>query len=84
MKKINVEICFGTTCFVMGGSQLQELESALPEELKERVNILPQNCMGLCRDEKFNQAPYAKINGQVIDSATIDRIINTIKKAVHE
>lgn len=84
MKKVDVEICFGTTCFVMGGSQLQELESALPEKLKEKVNILPQNCMGLCREEKFNQAPYAKVNGQIVDSATIDKIIDSIKKAVDE
>ena len=29
-KKIEIEICLGTTCFVMGASKLQELETLIP------------------------------------------------------
>ena len=32
--KILVELCFGTTCFVMGASKLQELESLIPPQYR--------------------------------------------------
>ena len=36
--KILVELCFGTTCFVMGASKLQELESLIPPQYKKYVD----------------------------------------------
>jgi len=84
MKKIDVEICFGTTCFVLGGSHLQELESSLENELKEKVNIIPKNCMGLCTDEKYNKAPFVKVNSHIIGNATVEKVINRIKSELHE
>ena len=84
MEKINVDICFGTACFVLGGSQLQELENALGSELREKVNITPQNCLGLCNNNEFNHAPYVKVNGHIIDGATIEKVINKIKSELYE
>ncbi len=84
MKKVDVEICFGTTCFVMGGSHLQELENRIGKDLKDIVNIIPQNCMGLCKDEKYNQAPYVRVNGQIVDAATIEKVIDKIKREIDE
>jgi NADH:ubiquinone oxidoreductase subunit E len=84
MEKIKVEICFGTACFVMGGSHLQELENALENELKDKVEIIPQSCLGLCNSREFNQAPYVKVNGDVVDGATIDKVINKIKSVNNE
>ncbi|MBF9016576.1 MULTISPECIES: NAD(P)H-dependent oxidoreductase subunit E [unclassified Oceanispirochaeta] len=84
MKKIDVEICFGTTCFVLGGSHLQELENSLDNDLKEKINIIPQNCLGLCKNENYSQAPYVKVNGQIIDRATIEKVINKIKCEINE
>lgn len=84
MKNIDVEICFGTTCFVLGGSHLQELENALENDLKERVNIIPQNCLGLCKDERYSRAPFVKVNGQIIDGATVEKVINKIKSELNE
>ncbi len=81
MKKIDVEICFGTACFVMGGAQLQDLEAELDSELKEMVNIIPQNCMDLCGNDMYRKAPFARIDGEVVDGATIDKILMKIKQA---
>ena len=33
--KIKVEICLGTTCYVLGSFRLSALEEQLPPELKE-------------------------------------------------
>ena len=53
MRKIQVEICTGTACFVMGASELMLLEEKLPESLKDKVEITGSTCMGNChRDRK--------------------------------
>lgn len=79
-KKIRVDICLGTTCFVMGASKLQELESLLPLELKGNVDIYAHTCLGLCQNTEFMQAPFVKINNVVVDKATVEKIIDKIKE----
>ena len=37
MAKVNVKICMGTTCFVMGASQLQELVDIVNKRYGEDV-----------------------------------------------
>ena len=36
MEKISVKVCLGTTCFVMGGSNLQELNDIILSLPKSR------------------------------------------------
>ena len=38
--KIKVEICLGTTCYVLGSFRLSALEDQLPPELKSKVDIV--------------------------------------------
>ena len=47
MKKIEVEICVGTTCYIMGASQLQQLEEFLPDEWRDHVEIIGGPLRGL-------------------------------------
>jgi uncharacterized protein YuzB (UPF0349 family) len=68
----------------LGGSQLQDLERVLGADLREKINIIPRNCLGLCKDEKYNQAPYVKVNGQIVDTASIERVIDKIKSEIDE
>lgn len=83
MEKIKVEICVGTTCFVLGSSALQDLENYLPEELRERVDITGANCLGLCKNAHFGDAPFVRINDDIVVSqATIDSVITAIQKLV--
>lgn len=83
MDKIKVEICVGTTCFVLGASALQDIEMYLPEELKDKVEITGANCLGMCKNSNFGDAPFVRINESIIVSqATIDSVIAEIKKLV--
>ena len=45
MEKINVKICMGTTCFVMGASDLQELTDTIPEKSGDRVEVSASPCL---------------------------------------
>ena len=47
MKKTVVKICMGTTCFVMGASELQELEELIPEKLLlQMFRVTGSLCIG--------------------------------------
>ncbi|MCT4638363.1 MAG: (2Fe-2S) ferredoxin domain-containing protein [Bacteroidales bacterium] len=79
-KKVNVKICIGTLCYVMGGSELQLLEEHLNDDLKKRVTIEGTTCLDYCHNEANGKPPFASVNGKCIQRASITKIINQIKK----
>lgn len=79
MDKIIVTVCAGTTCVVMGGSNLMLLEEDLPEALKNRVVVKGARCLGLCTRERADGAPYVKIDDEVMGAATVPRIIERLE-----
>ncbi len=79
MDKITVEICMGTTCFVMGGSGLEEFVELLNDDEKKNVEVKPSTCIGLCKDREYGKAPYALVNGEVVAEATISSIATKVK-----
>ncbi len=81
MKKIKVEICLGTTCYILGASSLQGLESFLPPELADRVEVVGCPCLGGCRSRDYGQAPFVRINGHVlVERADVERVTEAIRK----
>jgi len=84
MKKHKVTICTGTACFVMGGSELLLLEEQLPDDLKAITEVEGSTCSGICKRSEYgsaqaDQAPFAQINGAVIEQASIQKIIAHLK-----
>lgn len=80
-KKIDVKVCLGTTCFVMGASNLQELIDSVPKRYGDKVEVTGVPCLGLCSiDWKFSKAPYVKVDDDVIKEATIDKVFEAIDK----
>ena len=83
MQKIQVEICCGTACYLLGASQMMDLEEALPEDLKGRVEILPRTCLGLCERENIGSAPFVRFgNGEVMSDASCDKVLVRIRQLV--
>ena len=78
MKKINVSICLGTTCFVIGSSKLQNLEDHLPADLLPFVEIKGVPCLNLCSNFKYTKAPYVKVDDEIISEATAEKILACI------
>jgi NADH:ubiquinone oxidoreductase subunit E len=77
-QKNKVSICTGTACFVMGGSELLLLEEELPAALRAATEIDGTTCFGLCKDKSHENAPFVKINGEVLEQATVQRIIERL------
>lgn len=70
MAKINVRVCLGTTCYVMGASELLGLLEGLPAELRELIEVAGSNCLNLCQQGAFGRAPFVMIDDEVLAEAT--------------
>ncbi len=81
---LHLQICQGTTCYVMGAAQLASLAAQLPEDLRGRVRVTGCRCLGLCRDGAFGGAPYVTIDGEVLAAATIDSILAALRARLQE
>jgi NADH:ubiquinone oxidoreductase subunit E len=79
MRKVKIVICVGTTCYLMGASHLQTLGEILPEAFRPYVEIEGTRCLGLCRERNSGQAPFVKIDGEVMPHANIPAIIKKIE-----
>jgi NADH:ubiquinone oxidoreductase subunit E len=62
----------------MGGSELLLLEEQLSDELKTTTDIEGISCLGLCTNKKNLSAPFVKINDEVIEQATVQKIISRL------
>ena len=82
-QKVLVELCFGTTCFVMGASKLQDLESYIPPQYKANVEIKANTCLDLCKNATYMKAPFVKIDGDIIPEATIEKVVRAIESKLN-
>lgn len=81
MKKINVKVCLGTTCFVMGSSNLQELIETVPAKYGDAVEVAGVPCLGLCSiDWEYSRAPYVKVDDDVVYQATVEKVLTAIER----
>lgn len=79
-KKINVNICSGTACFVMGSSDILLLQEHLPESLKSAVEIQGSTCLGYCKNSENGKAPFVLIDGELMSSATLSAVVSKIQE----
>lgn len=81
MAKVNVKVCLGTTCFVMGSSNLQELLDLVPKKYGDDVSVAGSPCLGLCSiDWEFSKAPYVKVNDEIVKEATVEKVLAAIDR----
>lgn len=75
MDTITVEVCFGTSCYLLGASKFVDFDETLPPELAGCVEVRARTCMDLCERDNIGKAPYVRINGtEVICEATPENV----------
>lgn len=80
MKKVNVEVCTGTACYVMGaGTLLKELMD-LSEDWKNKVDVSASLCCEMCRDWKLGKPPIAKVGSHLIGEANKTLVLQTVEQ----
>ncbi len=82
-KKVELEICLGTLCFIMGGSAFEMISESLPEDLMGKVLVKGMNCPGYCNMPKYGRAPFVKVNGELIAEANIQKVIAKMREEVY-
>ncbi len=80
MEKIEITICTGTTCYVMGAGKLLLLAEELGESLSQRVEIKGSACLELCKEGRYGKAPYVMIGEKVLSEATTESVLEEIKR----
>ena len=81
MKKIEVRVCLGTTCFVMGSSNLQNLTELIPQKFGDKVEVVGSPCLGVCSTNwEYSKAPYVKVNDTIVQEATVDKVIEELER----
>jgi len=79
---IDVEICTGTTCFVMGAGHLLNLAEELPERLRGVVSIRGSHCLGFCDDPSKGKPPFARVNEELLSEVSVESIIAACDQAL--
>ncbi len=83
MAKVSVEICMGTTCYVMGSAQLAGIAERLPEEWREQVSVKGMRCSGACqKSDQYGRAPFVKVNDTIISEADEGKVLAAIREAL--
>ncbi len=81
-KKITVQICTGTNCYVFGGANLLDLEKNLPSEVKEKVEVKGATCLGFCKDKKYGKAPFVLVEDELVSEADVHKVIKKVMQYV--
>lgn len=85
MEKIKVDICLGTTCFVMGGSSLQELIDIIPRKFGDKVEVNGSTCLEMCsQNTEYTKAPYVRVNDEIISEATSEKVLEKINEILNK
>ena len=85
MEKIQVKVCLGTTCFVMGSSNLHELTELAAKKYGDKVEVTGSPCLGFCSvNWEYSKAPYVKVDEEVIAEATVDKVLAEIDKRINK
>ena len=83
MEKIQIKLCAGTACFVMGAPQIQALEFAAPADIADKIEIKEVRCMNHCsKGNGYNKGPFVEVNGEVIEEATFEKVVAKIRELI--
>jgi NADH:ubiquinone oxidoreductase subunit E len=80
MEKIRVQICTGTTCFIMGAAHLQRLDEVLSGSILDAVEIEGCRCLGFCDDKSRGGSPFVMVGDECVSEATIDSVLAAIQR----
>ena len=80
---VKVEICCGTACYLLGAAKMMNIEDALPEECRGRVEVEAKTCLELCERDNLDGAPYVRFNGsEIMSQATPEKVVARIRELV--
>lgn len=83
MKKIQIEVCVGTTCYVMGASELMLIEEYLPTEQLDKIDVRGVTCLDVCYEKQTAKAPFVRIDGEILSNVNVEMLVSEIDKRLN-
>lgn len=78
MNKIELEICQGTSCHLLGSQELLEAVVALPEKWREAIVLKRVDCLKSCR-----QGPNVRLDGVIVSGLTAERLVLLLEEKLN-
>ena len=73
MNRLVIEVCVGTSCYLLGAQDLLQAIEELPAEQLGKVEIIGVTCLKNC-----GKGPNIRINGTVYSGVTPERLLQVI------
>lgn len=73
-QQLKIEVCMGTSCHLLGAQDLVEVIEALPQDKKDKIELLGANCLSSC-----GKGPNIRLNGLVLSDMTPERLLKIIE-----
>lgn len=80
MEKINLKICMGTMCYVLGGAELKDAVDELPQEVQDIINVYYSPCLGFCHS--MQEPPFIELNGKRIAGVNKTSLLQILKQEI--
>lgn len=74
MKALELEICTGAGCCLLGSQDLMDAVAALPDEQRRLIRLSGPSCLDGCR-----KGPAVRIDGEVYSAMTPDKLIELVE-----
>ena len=76
---MEIKICMGTMCYVMGGAELRSMVEALAEDPDYDIEVSYSPCLGVC-DKAAGEPPYIEVDGKIIGGVRKSTLLQIIKE----
>ena len=60
------------------------IDNEMPADLRAQTDVRALPCLGLCNDKELSGAPYVKLNGEVMEKATAEKIFAKMRTLLGE
>ncbi|MBI9031791.1 NAD(P)H-dependent oxidoreductase subunit E [bacterium] len=78
--QIRITVCCGTTCHLMGSSEILIYKKEIEERYNHQVVIYGSPCLGNCKEYAALNAPYVMIGEELICQANVSKVITYLNK----
>lgn len=75
MNKINIEVCIGTACHLLGAMDIALVLDELAAEYPDEIVITKRTCLENC-----GKGPSLNINGELYEGMTAEELRRIIKQ----
>ena len=73
MKKVTIEICMGSACYLLGAQELLETIESLPHEKQEQIDLCGSTCLKAC-----GQGPNITVDGELFHNVTPEMLLKIL------